>query len=40
MSKKCEDTQLVWGPAPSQPGRVWQHAYTQVVSCSRNLATL
>ena len=24
--------QLVWGPDPLQRGRVWQHAYTQVVT--------
>ena len=31
---------LVWGPAPSQKGRVWSQAYIRVVKCSRNLATL
>ena len=31
---------VVWGPAPLQRGRVWQHAYIRVVRCSRNPATL
>ena len=31
---------LVWGPAPSQKGRVWSQAYIRVVKCSRNPATL
>ena len=31
---------LVWGPAPLQRGRVWQHAYIRVVRRSRNPATL